>query len=83
MHGELLKLGYPIGRATVSDILKRQHIAPVPQWAKNGGSWSTLLSHYGQQIRACDFFTVETAWLKALYALFFIELGRRRVHFAG
>ena len=32
---------------------------------------------------ACDFFTVETAWLKTLYALFFIELGSRRVHFAG
>ncbi len=24
---------------------------------------------------ACDFFTVETAWLKTLYVLFFIELG--------
>jgi transposase InsO family protein len=32
---------------------------------------------------ACDFFTVETAWLKTLYVLFFIELGSRRVHLAG
>lgn len=32
---------------------------------------------------ACDFFTVETAWLKIVYILFFIELGTRRVHFAG
>ncbi|GAC1613248.1 MAG: integrase core domain-containing protein [Herpetosiphon sp.] len=32
---------------------------------------------------ACDFFTVETAWLKTLYVLFFIEIGSRRVHFAG
>jgi putative transposase len=32
---------------------------------------------------ACDFFTVETLWLGRLYVLFFIELGRRRVHPAG
>jgi len=32
---------------------------------------------------AVDFFTVETIWLQRLYVLFFIELGRRRVHVAG
>ncbi len=32
---------------------------------------------------ACDFFTVETAFLKTLYVLFFIELGTRRVHLSG
>jgi len=32
---------------------------------------------------AVDFFTVETVWLQRLYMLFFIELGTRRVHFAG
>jgi hypothetical protein len=32
---------------------------------------------------ACDFFTVETAWLTTLYVLFFIEVGSRRVHLAG
>jgi hypothetical protein len=32
---------------------------------------------------ACDFFTVETVWLKTLYVLFFIELSTRKVHLAG
>ena len=32
---------------------------------------------------ACDFFTVDTVFLQRLYILFFIELGSRRVHFAG
>ncbi len=32
---------------------------------------------------ACDFFTVETAWLRTLYVLFFIEHGSRRVRLAG
>jgi hypothetical protein len=34
-------------------------------------------------VSACDFFTVETAWLHTLYVLFFVELGSRRVHLAG
>jgi transposase InsO family protein len=32
---------------------------------------------------ACDFFTVETVWLRTLYVLFFIEHGTRRVWLAG
>jgi len=32
---------------------------------------------------ACDFFTVETVGLTRLYALFVVELTRRRVHLAG
>jgi putative transposase len=34
-------------------------------------------------IIACDFFTVETVWLKTPYVLFFIELSSRKVHLAG
>ncbi len=41
------------------------------------------MKHYKEQILACDFFTVETLWLKTLYVFFFIELGTRRVHLAG
>jgi transposase InsO family protein len=41
------------------------------------------LAHYKDEIVACDFFTVETAWLKTVYVLFFIEVGSRRVHLAG
>ena len=41
------------------------------------------MAHYKEQILACDFFTVDTLWLKRLYVLFFIELGTRQVHLAG
>jgi putative transposase len=83
LQGELLKLGHELGRSTVRDILKRQHVLAAPKRNKHGSSWRTFLSHYGQQMLACDFFTVETAWLKTLYVFFFIELASRRVHFAG
>ena len=33
----------------------------------------------GQGVLACDFFSVETAYLQTLYVLFFIEVGTRRV----
>jgi len=41
------------------------------------------MAHYKDQILACDFFTVETLWLQTIYVFFFIELGSRRVYFAG
>jgi hypothetical protein len=83
LHGELLKLGYELGRSTVRDILRRQQVPPAPARAKHGSHWATFLGHYAQQMLACDFFAVETAWLKTLYVFFCIELGSRRVHFAG
>lgn len=83
LQGELLKLGFDIGCSTIRDVLKRQHVLPAPYRPKRSSSWRTFLRHYHDEMLACDFFTVETAWLKTLYVLFFIELGSRRVHLAG
>jgi hypothetical protein len=82
LEGELLKLGYKISRTTIRNILDRHHIFPAP--VRNGSlGWRQLMTHYQEQILACDFFTVETMWLQTLYVFFFIELGTRCVHFAG
>ena len=83
LEGELGKLSYDVGRTTIKAVLKRQHVPPAPERARQGSSWRTFLTHYKDEMLACDFFTVETAWLQTLYVLFFIELGSRRVHFAG
>src|SRR5204863_403229 len=49
-----------------------------------GGDAEAFLRSQAEGIWACNFFTVETAWLRTLYVLFLIELGsRRRVHLAG
>jgi putative transposase len=81
IQGELLKLGYKLSVSSVRNILKRHRITPSSQ--RSTGSWRSLMTHYRDQILACDFFTVETIWLKTIYVLFFIELGNRRIHLAG
>ena len=63
------------------NILKRHRVTPVSQ--RSAGSWCSFLGHYKDQTLACDFFTVETIWLKTIYVLFFIELGTRRTYLAG
>ena len=81
IHGELVKLGFDLDSKTVRNVLKRNGIPPAPK--RRRSTWRTFLCHYKEQLLACDFFTVETIFLKRLYVLFFIELDMRRVHFAG
>ena len=82
IEGELLKLGYTISHETVGNILRRYNISPAPE-RDTSPSWRHLMTHYKNQLLACDFFTVETLFLQTLYVLVFIEIGSRRVHFAG
>jgi transposase InsO family protein len=63
--------------------VRRDCRPPAPQRGRVGSNWRTFLNHYKGQLLACDFFTVETLWLRTLYVLFFIELETRRVYLAG
>ena len=83
LQGELAKLGHALGRSTVRDVLKRRHVPPAPLRSQRGSTWRQFLAQHRDAVLACDFFTVETLFLKTVYALFFIELGTRRVHLAG
>jgi hypothetical protein len=83
LKGELLKLGYRVGRSTIRDVLKRQHIPAAPQRTRQSSTWRAFLRQHQQQLLACDFFTVETLRLQTLYVFFFIEIGTRRIHLAG
>ncbi len=81
IQGELRKLGIRLGATTIRTILRRAGIGPAPR--RDGPTWTEFLRSQAEGIWACDFFTVETAWLRTLYVLFFIEIGSRRVHLAG
>ena len=83
IHGEVLKLGYDVGRATVRAVLKRKRVPPAPERTKHSSNWRTFLGHDNDQILACDCFTVETVWLQTIDVRFWIELGSRRVQLAG
>jgi transposase len=81
IQGELRKLGIRIGATTIRTLLRRHELGPAPR--RIGPSWAEFLRAQAQGIVACDFFTVETVWLRTLYVLFWIEHGSRRVHLAG
>jgi len=82
IQGELIKLSFKVSQSTVRNVLDRHGIQPAI--VRNGSvSWRHLMTHYKEQILACDFFTIQTVWFQTIYALFFIELGSRRIHFAG
>src|SRR5579864_6384666 len=83
LQGELLKLGYDVAISTVRDVFDRHHIPPAPERDRTGSNWRTFFNHYRTQMLACDFFTIETVFLKTVYVLFFIDLGTRRVYLAG
>jgi putative transposase len=81
IQGELRKPGIRVGATTIRSLLRGCGLGPAPR--RNGPSWAEFLRAQAEGIWATDFFTVETAWLRTLHVLFFIELGSRRVHLAG
>ena len=62
---------------TIRTLLRTARAGPAPR--RTGPTWTEFLRAQAHGIIACDFFTVETAWLRTLYVLVFIELGSRRI----
>jgi putative transposase len=81
IQGELVATGMPLSASSVWNILHRHGIEPAPR--RTSVSWREFLRQQAAAILECDFFTVETLWLRRFYVLFFIELSRRRVYLAG
>jgi transposase len=81
IQGELLRLGVRVSATAIRTTLRRHGLDPAPRRANT--SWRAFLRSQAAGIMACDFFTVDTVWLKRLYVLVFIELDTRRVHLAG
>ena len=82
IEGELTKLGFDVSLTTVRNVLSRNGIIPAPVRYGSIG-WKTMFNHYKEQLLCCDFFVVESLFLRTYYVLFFLEVGTRRVHLAG
>jgi putative transposase len=78
IKGECRKLGVSVAATTVKKVLRAAGLEPAPR--RDGPSWNEFLRAQAQAVWACDFFTIETAFLRTLYVLFFIEVGTRRLH---
>ena len=81
LKGELLRLGVSVSATAIRTTLRRHGLDPAPR--RTTTTWRAFLRQQAAAIISCDFFTVDTIWLRRLYVLFFIELDTRRVHLAG
>jgi putative transposase len=81
IHGELLRLGWRVSASSIRRILRAHGLDPAPR--RGAANWRSFLHQQAAGIIACDFFTVDTVFLRRVYVLFFIEFGSRRVHLVG
>ena len=71
--GELKGVGMTVSATSVRKVLLEAGLLPAPQRARS--SWRAFLRAQASSVLACDFLTVETAFLQRIYVLFFIALG--------
>jgi transposase InsO family protein len=79
--GELAGVGTRVSATTVAKILRQAGVSPAGARAQL--SWRAFVRAHADTILACDFFTVETLWLRRLYVLFFISLEQRRIEYVA
>ena len=81
IQGELVGLGYRVAASTVWKMLIQAGVDPAPR--RSGPTWKQFLTAQAHTILSCDFFTVDTVFLKRIYVLFFVEIATRQVHVVG
>jgi hypothetical protein len=77
--GELKGLGVTVSPTTVRTVLVEAGVPPAPD--RSGMSWRAFLRQQAATTLACDFLTVETAFLQRVYVLFLISLATRRIEY--
>jgi putative transposase len=77
----LARLGHRIAASTAWEILNAAGIDPAPR--RSGPTWHQFLTAQAEGIIAADFFPIDTALGRRLYALAFGEHGTRRLHITG
>jgi len=77
--GELKGLGITVSATSVRKVLLEEGLQPAPK--RSNSSWRAFLRAQAGSVLACDFLTVETAFLQRVYVLFFISLATRRIEY--
>jgi putative transposase len=77
--GELTGVGITVSATSVRKVLLEAGLQPAPARARS--SWRAFLRQQAAGVLACDFLTVETAFLQRIYVLFFISLATRRIEY--
>ena len=77
--GELKGLGISVSATSVRKVLLAGGLRPAPE--RSHSSWRAFLRAQTGSMLACDFLTVETAFLQRIYVLFFISLATRRIEY--
>ena len=77
--GELKGSGINVSATSVRKVLLEEGLRPAPQ--RSPSSWRAFLRAQAASMLACDFLTVETAFLQRIYVLFFISLATRRIEY--
>ncbi len=75
--GELKGVGVTVSATSVRKVLLG--LMPAPE--RMDSSWRAFLRRQAASTLACDFLTVETAFLQRIYVLFFISLATRRIEY--
>jgi putative transposase len=79
--GELKGLGFSVSATTVRTVLREGGLRPAPE--RTHSSWRAFLRAQAASVLACDFLTVETAFLQRIYVVFFISLATRRIEYVA
>jgi transposase InsO family protein len=79
--GELKGMGISVSATSVRKVLLAGGLQPAPERARP--CWRAFLRAQAASILACDFLTVETAFLQRIYVLFFISLATRRIEYVA
>ena len=81
IKGELQGLGITVSATTIRTLLRRHGLGPAPR--RDGPTWRQFLKSQARDLVACDFFAVETVFLKTLYVLIFLHIQTRRILHVG
>ena len=77
IKGELRKIGITLSKSSVCNILNDSDFPPSTR--KFDETWIPFLKSHAKRAFACDFITVETAFLRRLYIFALLDINTREI----